>query len=84
MSAGDVTLTLPREIAELAAALTRLWPREREIALHSCHMIVKRLLIGQDRFGPWPAKDHRDLKKEALEEAVDLMNYLSAEATEEP
>lgn len=42
-------------------------------------MLVERLDSGRKLYGPWEVDDQRDNLAEALEEALDLSNYLAAE-----
>jgi hypothetical protein len=48
---------------------------EREIAA----LIMQRLGNGQEEYGPWPRRDHRNYLREAVEENLDGMTYLAAE-----
>ena len=57
----------------IAERIARLPYRERQMILE----FVSRIEAGLKDYGPWPspANDKRDLRQEAVEEALDLMAY---------
>jgi hypothetical protein len=65
----DVTV---ENLTDLAKELGEV---EREIAW----LFMERLGYGQEDYGKWPRKDHRNYVREAIEENVDGLAYLTAE-----
>jgi hypothetical protein len=50
-----------------------------EVELEIASLVMERLRQGQDEYGFWPKRDHRNYVREALEENLDGLTYLAAE-----
>jgi hypothetical protein len=50
-----------------------------DVELDITTLVMERLRRGQDEYGLWPRRDHRNYVREALEENLDGLTYLAAE-----